>query len=174
MIVEDKKYDVAGAIKIHLPLILFSIGYWVLGFILIQVFRVDEKPMFYTSIFYLLGFVIFSAIFVIPIYLAYVCLIVRPVSPFGYIYSNFLETRVFTRMVHLAVALMALLIFISATLEMKSIIPFANPFCFDPIFMKIDAVIHGHPPWMYLEGVINSPVVIGIIDIFYSLWFFIL
>lgn len=170
---KDILSDGTAAIKMHLPLILFSIGYWMMGFLLIQIFKTNGRPMIYPTLFLLVYIIALSAFFFTPIYLIYICLIVRPARPILYIFNKFREKRIFIKIFHSAIAFGALLIFISATLEVKSIIPFARPFCFDPVFNHIDTIIHGTSPWIYLKTIIYSPSLIGIIDIFYTLWFFV-
>lgn len=165
--------DITAAIKMYLPLILFSIGYWMMGFLLIHIFQANGRPMVFSTFFWLLYFIFLSAFFFTPIYLIYICLIVRPARPILYIFNKFRERRIFIRILHSVIASGVLLIFISATLEVKSIIPFARPFCFDPIFNHLDITIHGTSPWIYLKTIIYTPSLIGIIDIFYTLWFFI-
>jgi hypothetical protein len=54
-------------------------------------------------------------------------------------------------------------------------IPIINPFSWDPVFAKFDAIIHGGiQPWELLQPIIGFPIVTSGINFIYNLWFFIM
>jgi hypothetical protein len=50
-------------------------------------------------------------------------------------------------------------ILMSAFTSLKAMIPIINPFSWDPVFAKFDAIIHGGiQPWELLQPIIQSMV----------------
>jgi hypothetical protein len=63
----------------------------------------------------------------------------------------------------------------SAFTIFKTLIPIANPYSWDPIFAKIDAIIHGgFQPWQLLHPIIGYPLLTSVINFIYNLWFFVM
>lgn len=66
-------------------------------------------------------------------------------------------------------------VFFSVFTSFKTMIPFINPYSWDPVLARWDATLHGGvQPWLLLQPFIGKPLVTSVINFFYNLWFFVM
>jgi PAP2 superfamily len=85
--------------------------------------------------------------------------------------DNFAPQRV-SNAVHSVVCLS---IFMSGFTAIKSSIPLANPFSWDPAFVKLDKFLHfGFQPFEWLAPVLSLPIITSALNMNYNTWFFVM
>ena len=116
---------------------------------------------------------IFMALFV-SLRLLYITVAIRPPRPLTMFLSE-LRTLWFTpRRIVLGMSLMIFIpVFFSFFTSAKNLIPFIQPFAWDPILAEWDRALHfGKHPWEWLHPVLKVAFVTSVISFFYKLWFF--
>lgn len=116
---------------------------------------------------------IFSALFV-SLRLLYITIAIRPPRPLTLFIAE-LRTLWFTpRRIVLGMSLMIFIpIFFSFFTSAKNLIPFIQPFAWDPVLAEWDRVLHfGRQPWEWLHPVLKAAFITSAISFSYKLWFF--
>jgi len=86
--------------------------------------------------------------------------------------SNYLTRK---RLFNGLPVLVLLSVFNSVFTSMKTMIPIIHPYDWDPTLMAWDQALHfGMPPWQLLQPLVGWPVLTGLINVFYNLWFIVL
>lgn len=109
-------------------------------------------------------------------YPAYVIVFVRPRQLTRYL-LNALWTRylTFERLFSASIVLLMLPFFVSVFTSFKTLIPWINPYDWDPTFMAWDRWLHGGShPWELLQPLLGYPLVTTLVNAVYHLWFFLL
>ncbi|MDJ0951020.1 MAG: phosphatase PAP2 family protein [Alphaproteobacteria bacterium] len=79
------------------------------------------------------------------------------------------------RIVYFALAALPVPLFLTAYGSFKRLIPFINPYSWDPTFMAWDKFLHGgRHPFELLQPILGNPYVTASINFAYHLWFFVL
>jgi hypothetical protein len=107
---------------------------------------------------------------------SYIMLIVRPERLIRTLVkdvrSNYLTPKC---LFNAASVIVPLEVFNSVFTSMKDMIPLIHPYNWDATLMAVDTVLHfGVPPWQLLQPVLGYPLVTGVINVAYNLWFFVL
>jgi PAP2 superfamily len=85
--------------------------------------------------------------------------------------DNFAPHRV-SNAVHSVICLSA---FMSGFTAIKSSIPLANPFSWDPSFVALDKFLHfGSQPFEWMAPVLNFPIITSALNMNYNTWFFVM
>jgi hypothetical protein len=70
---------------------------------------------------------------------------------------------------------LAFIFFISTVTNIKTLIPVAQPYYWDPSFAKIDrAILGGVDPWRVLQPLVGHPWITALLNINYNLWFLVM
>jgi len=106
--------------------------------------------------------------------LLYITLAIRPPRPLTeFIYE--LKTVWFNprRIVTGLSVMLFIPLFFSFFTSAKNLIPFVNPFSWDPAFAELDRMIHfGKQPWEWLHPLLKAAIITSLISFIYKLWFF--
>lgn len=142
----------------------------------------------YTALAYDAGFTLSSVLYSRPLHgalimfsglfvsgrLLYITLVIRPARPLT-IFIHELRTVWFTprRIVTGLSVMLFIPLFFSFFTSAKNLIPFVNPFSWDPVFAELDRTIHfGKQPWEWLHPLLKAAIITSIISFIYKLWFF--
>ncbi|MGH6931229.1 MAG: phosphatase PAP2 family protein [Dongiaceae bacterium] len=104
----------------------------------------------------------------------YVALVVRPSQPGDYLRAQ-LRDQILSpeRLCNAIPVLIMIPVAMSSFTWFKVLIPFINPFSWDPRLAAWDAWLHGgHQPWELLQPVLGIPIVTSTVTFLYHLWIF--
>jgi hypothetical protein len=135
--------------------------------------RIDWRAFASYSTIYMYGAVLFLFV---CLYVLYVMILVRPEHLTAYC-LNGIRTKILTKeRILMALPIIIFLpIFLSTFTQIKTLIPLANPFSWDPLFMEWDFVLHGgRHPWLWLQPVLGHPLVTKGIYWLYIAWLLVL
>jgi hypothetical protein len=77
------------------------------------------------------------------------------------------------RLLNGAPMVLLLSVFNSSFTSLKAMIPLLHPYNWDATLMQWDRVVHGGiAPWQALQPLLGFPLLTGLINLFYNLWFF--
>jgi hypothetical protein len=175
-VISKLKEEFLGSLRSHVFFIVLVCFYLGAAFITAMVYGVQDNIVFslylestwFNTKCFLFVFFIGHAL--------YVMIFVRPKRLTRYILHDLRANYLNAERIMTAFPIIFLLpIFTSAFTSLKAMIPIINPFSWDPIFAKFDAIIHGGiQPWALLQPIIGVPIVTSGINFIYNLWFFIL
>lgn len=94
----------------------------------------------------------------------------RPESPLRLLADLPRRWRLGERFIFAAPVLLAMAVFFPVFSSMKSAIPAMSSYTLDPLFARMDVVIHGGHAWELLHPVFGYPVVTYLINGLYHLW----
>ena len=106
----------------------------------------------------------------------FLALYVKPKHPIPALLS---EMKTFflsaDRMAHGVPIVVAIVLFISAYVDLKAVIPHLNAFSWDLYFSQLDHWLHlGSYPWQWLQPVLGWPIVTFVVNVCYNVWFIIM
>lgn len=106
------------------------------------------------------------------IYVVYVMIAVRPDRLTAYITAEIGgKWLTVERIAGALVILLLLQLFFSIFTSLKSMIPYVNPFAWDPDLTAWDRTIHGGvDPWRLLQPVIGFPFATAVVNLLYQCW----
>lgn len=116
---------------------------------------------------------IFMSLFV-SLRLLYIAIVLRPPRALT-VFIDELKTLWFTpRRIMFGMSVMLFIpIFFSFFTTAKNLIPFIQPFAWDPVLAEWDRTLHfGKHPWEWLHPVLKTVVITAFISFLYKLWFF--
>lgn len=104
-----------------------------------------------------------------------VMLFVRPARLTLYLLKSLKPYLAPQRLMFAAPVLLLIPVFASTFTFFKSAIPALNPYAWDGLFTRWDALLHGGShPWVLLQPLLGYPIVTGSINFLYNLWFFVM
>ncbi len=120
------------------------------------------------------GALILFTILFLTLRLAYIVLVMRPPLPITTLIREFRTVWFTPRRVVTGLSVMLVIpLFFSFFTSAKNLIPFINPFSWDPTFAELDRMIHfGKQPWEWLHPFLKAAIITSIISFIYKLWFF--
>jgi hypothetical protein len=62
-------------------------------------------------------------------------------------------------------------LFLSAFTSVKSAIPLLQSYEFDPLFARVDRLLHGGHPWELIQPLVGFPAVTNALNVAYLFWF---
>lgn len=175
-IISKLKQEALGSLRAHVFFIALVCGYLGAAIICAWMYGAQDKILF-SLYFESTWFNTKCFLFVFFIgHALYVMIFVRPKRLTRYILHDLRSNYLNAERIMTAVPIIFLLpIFTSAFTSLKAMIPIINPFSWDPVFAKFDAIIHGGiQPWELLQPIIGFPIVTSGINFIYNLWFFIM
>ncbi len=106
--------------------------------------------------------------------LLYIAAVIRPKRPLTRLVDEFRTLWLSPRRIVHGMAIMVFIpIFFSFFTSAKNLIPFIQPFAWDPVLAEWDKALHfGKHPWEWLHPVLKVAFVTSAISLFYKLWFF--
>ena len=111
-----------------------------------------------------------AAVFLLgPLYL-YKLLRTRPESPIAFGRDCARDWLLRDRFLLAAPALVALIFFMPAFSAFKSAIPAFHAYSLDPLFIRMDEVLHGQDAWRLIHPIVGYPIVSFILNTVYHLW----
>jgi hypothetical protein len=141
--------------------------------------RVTAVSVPYSPALYSGNLLLVSAAFLVVAgiaYVAYVMIAVRPPQLIRYLWRA-LRDRIFTleRLWAALPVFLLLPVMMSTFTYFKFLIPFLNPFEFDPPLAAWDRGLHfGYHPWELLQPLLGRPAISAVVNFIYHLWFFVL
>ena len=168
--------DARRILRSHAWLIAIVLAYGAIGVSVARALGLEEglslslyargviKPYLLSLIIFLLGYVI------------YVMLMVRPKQLTRYLVQDFTARFLtFERLFQAGIVLALFPVFVSVFTSFKMMIPWINPYEWDPSFMVWDRWLHGGwHPWELLQPLLGYPWVTAAINFLYHAWFFVL
>jgi len=96
----------------------------------------------------------------------------RPAGPIKFVW-NLLATdlRIVERGLIALPCILLFPIFTSAFTSVKSAIPLMHPYSLDPLFARLDSLIHGGHAWELIHPAVGYPIVTYVLNFAYNLWF---
>lgn len=106
--------------------------------------------------------------------LLYITLAIRPRRPLTSFIIELKNIWFTPRRIVVGMSVMLFIpMFFSFFTSGKNLIPFINPFSWDPFFADLDRMIHfGKQPWEWLHPVLKAAIVTSVVSFIYKLWFF--
>ncbi len=160
------------ALRHNLPLILIVLAYLVAGHLEERMLGLEVRSHL-SSVTYLMSkFLLIVAFLVFCLYLAYLALVVRPARVFVFAFEQ-LRT-VFCSWERWAYALPIIVLlppFFATFTAIKTMIPVAQPFAWDPLFAEWDRWLHfGTHPWQWIHPILGHPLATKAIHQVYIAW----
>ncbi len=117
--------------------------------------------------------IIFMSLFV-SLRLLYIALVLRPPRALTVFIDEIKTLWCTPRRIVLGLSVMLFIpIFFSFFTTAKNLIPFIQPFAWDPVLAEWDRVLHfGQHPWQWLHPVLKPIIITAAISFLYKLWFF--
>jgi PAP2 superfamily len=100
----------------------------------------------------------------------------RPAHPFSAVARAFGQPDIWPTALARALILVPAMALVTGTFSaIKAEIPTLQPFVYDPLFVHIDAALHGGwQPWQLLQPILGHPFITNGLDRIYYLWFAVL
>lgn len=122
--------------------------------------------------------IITLAVFLFAFFAVYstcVMIFIRPDKLIKYIrrelWSNYITKE---RILNALPVIVFMPLFMSTFSSFKSLIPLINPFSWDPVFAKIDGIIHGGVHvWEIYHPLLGTPIITSALNFLYNIWFLI-
>ena len=96
----------------------------------------------------------------------------RPTSPVRFTRHLLVtDLRVFERGIVALPCVLLFPLFTSAFTSVKSAISLMHPFRLDPLFARLDSILHGGHAWELLHPVVGFPLITFVLNFTYNLWF---
>jgi hypothetical protein len=114
-------------------------------------------------------------VFSVCSYALWVMIFKRPTHLLRYLRQHLVAYLTRERIFFALPVLLMMPLFASSFSLVKSAIPLLNPYSWDAFMARSDAWLHGGvQPWELLQPVFGHPVMTGILNVNYHLWFFIM
>ena len=166
----------AAVLRAHRWLIAVVLTYFLIAHFVARHYGISDRLLidYYAS-----GVPVMTALYLFffaLIYVVYVMIAVRPARLVGYIMAEIGgKWLTFERIAGALVIIVVLQLFFSVFTSLKSMIPYINPFAWDPSLAAWDRVLHGGlDPWLLLQPVLGFPFATAVVNLFYQCWLAIL
>lgn len=98
----------------------------------------------------------------------------RPREPIKFVWTLLTtDLRIVERGIIALPGILLFPVFTSAFTSVKSAISLMHPFSLDPLFAKLDSILHGGHAWELIHPVVGFPIVTFALNFAYNLWFFV-
>lgn len=99
----------------------------------------------------------------------------RPSRPARFLWRYFVDDlRIVERGLVALPCLVLFPAFTSAMTSVKMAIPLIHPYSLDPLFARLDGLIHGGQAWELIHPLVAFPVVTFALNVAYNMWFFVM
>lgn len=161
-----------AVLRAHRWLIATVLAYWIIALFVARYYGVSDR----LSIDYYVSTVpTMTAIYLFffaLIYVVYVMVRVRPARLTAYLFAEIAgKWLTFERIAGAIIVIISFQFFFSIFTSLKSMIPYINPFTWDPTLAAWDRTLHGGvDPWLLLQSVFGFPFATAVINLLYQSW----
>lgn len=165
--------DLRGILREHALLIGLVAAYWVAALAVSSYYKLPNDLLANLS-----GYaapMIMPLVFALCWHTISIMVFVRPKHLTRYVIASLKENLTRERVLFALPVILLVPVFATVFTFFKSAIPVIRPYIWDARLSAWDALVHGGtPPWMLLQPYLGHPLVTGVINVLYNLWFFII
>lgn len=159
------------SLRTNRSVLVLIVAYIVSAVVVGRVFGFEVPMTLYSRLWLVICFASFWAVLV-PIVLVQLYRH-RPVSPIRFAWTFIVRDLRIVERALAALPLVAIFpLLTSAFTSVKSAIGLMHPYRFDPLFARVDSLLHGGHAWELIHPIFGFPLATFVLNFSYNLWFF--